>query len=681
MLTTEETKNKKKCSYSYEDYHCPFDAEDKEEFCIFHLPVEKKDPLKFWKHLANFLWNCLPIGTPEMMRMQTEHFWIIDERDNNLLEYYRDKVDKSEGKLIGFIFPPMDDRYNFRKFKFSKMNFLAAQFSGKADFGLAKFRENVYFSRVNFGEEANFKETKFDEDVYFIRAYFSKDVFFNVAKFVKDVSFSEAVLSGYAEFKQTSFSGEADFSKVQFLSESYFGGTLFANPGNFQQAQFSKETDFVNVQFSNDVNFYEAKFSGSAHFCNAQFSGEAFFHYAQFLNRAYFNLSQFSGDVHFENAQFSEKADFRDTQFLGVANFEDVQFSEGVYFMRAKFGNRINFAGSLILGNSIFIYAHFYKEANFTNAIAKFLDFEGCEIYSFLRFREIQKLKEARIVSITERIEEWDSDDKKKVERLCLEKALALDVKKVPPVILLRDIKFWENGHLLLEDFDVSRVSFWQTNFHIIQSRIDFIRVDWGSQKSVIDDIYTRQEYKNWEKKTKEKWLTENELHRIYKPIEETKNCALEIERCYRQIRLYYETRGEHPDAGDFYKHEMEVRGKRLKGFIKFLHWLYGLFSKYGESPARAFISLLVILGIFSFFYLLIGFKYNDNLISFNLRNYSLALLFAINNLIPGYIRMQAFQSTSPWTILTLVFEVIFGITILTLFLLAVRRRFRRESH
>jgi hypothetical protein len=62
------------------------------------------------------------------------------------------------------------------------------------------------------------------------------------------------------------------------------------------------------------------------------------------------------------------------------------------------------------------------------------------------------------------------------------------------------------------------------------------------------------------------------------------------------------------------------------------------------------------------------------------MKNYGLAILFAINNLIPGYIRMQVFQITSSWTVLTQVFEVIFGVTVFTLFILAVRRRFRRES-
>jgi hypothetical protein len=125
----------------------------------------------------------------------------------------------------------------------------------------------------------------------------------------------------------------------------------------------------------------------------------------------------------------------------------------------------------------------------------------------------------------------------------------------------------------------------------------------------------------------------------------------------------------------------MRAKGKRLgKGFLRMLHFFYGLFSKYGESPVRAFVYLLIILGIFSLLYLYIGFKYNDAYIGFALNYIGLAVLFAVNNLIPGYIRIQVFQITSPWTILAQVFEVIFGVTVFTLFILAVRRRFRRES-
>jgi hypothetical protein len=157
------------------------------------------------------------------------------------------------------------------------------------------------------------------------------------------------------------------------------------------------------------------------------------------------------------------------------------------------------------------------------------------------------------------------------------------------PIILLRDLRFWENGHILLEDFNVSRVSFWQTNFHIIRPRIDFIRVNWGDKKTIIDDIFSRHEYKDWQKEKMENRPFSDEMNIVYEPIEELseKARAEEIERSYRQIRLCYEARGEHPDAGDFYLNEMKARGKRVKGFIKCLHWLYGLVSKYGDLPVK----------------------------------------------------------------------------------------------
>uniref|UniRef100_A0A7C3YZ17 Pentapeptide repeat-containing protein n=1 Tax=candidate division WOR-3 bacterium TaxID=2052148 RepID=A0A7C3YZ17_UNCW3 len=305
-----------------------------------------------------------------------------------------------------------------------------------------------------------------------------------------------------------------------------------------------------------------------------------------------------------------------------------------------------DFSWAQFSGNTDFAFARFLKKTDFRSSRVNLLDFTSCEIFSFLRLREIQQI-------------EGNSD---------------------PPIILLRDLRFWENGHILLEDFVPSGISFLHTNFHIVHPRIYLIRMDWGKEKIILDDIFKRK-IKAEKEEERSKWEI------VYKPIEEMseEKKVEEIERCYRQIRLAYEAMGEYPDAGDFYLQEMRIREKRLKGIIKILHWLYGWVSKYGESPARAFCWLIGIWLGSAFLYLFTGFNFSGYNVLY-LPKFAiskirilLAVSFAFINLIPGYFRFIIQPQTNPLlTTIISIIEGFLGIIVLTLFLLAIRRRFKR---
>jgi hypothetical protein len=226
-----------------------------------------------------------------------------------------------------------------------------------------------------------------------------------------------------------------------------------------------------------------------------------------------------------------------------------------------------------------------------------------------------------------------------------------------------------------------------------------------GKRKIIVDDVDVREEckkYKKWnniqqnelqEQLNEEELREKNELDLIYDPIVNTENKYEGIEQCYRQIRLNYEAGGEHPDAGDFYLHEMRVRGKRVKGFIKCLHWLYGLVSKYGESPSRAILWFLFIFVVSGFAYMFTGFSYINQYIHYYFQfdrsklstfitDYLFkALPYSLTRLIPAYFRdiTQSSQANSLTTLISII-EALSGVIVLTLLILAVRRRFRRES-
>jgi hypothetical protein len=172
-----------------------------------------------------------------------------------------------------------------------------------------------------------------------------------------------------------------------------------------------------------------------------------------------------------------------------------------------------------------------------------------------------------------------------------------------------------------------------------------------------------------------------------------------DLERISREIRKYYETHGSYSDAGNYHVAEMEFRRIRRKLRIAPLSRLalevYKAVSNYGESPSRAMFCLLLLWFGSAIGYMYTGFGFGtEEVIRYpwppqfevswpavgrNLSNLAHALAYSFANLIPGYFRSllpgQAPGRLTPFLALV---EGVLGIGVLTLFLLAVRRRFRR---
>lgn len=169
------------------------------------------------------------------------------------------------------------------------------------------------------------------------------------------------------------------------------------------------------------------------------------------------------------------------------------------------------------------------------------------------------------------------------------------------------------------------------------------------------------------------------------------------MERTSREIRRYYEELSSYPDAGDYYVAEMNYRRATRQGplFYRFGLLLYWLFSDYGESAARALGWLLGVWLTSAFCYMYAGFAFGKiGPVRYSLRpdltitgatvwrnfvDFAHALAYSFINLVPGYFRLGTPQEWTTWTTpFIVVAEAVFGVSLLTLFLLAIRRRFRR---
>lgn len=672
------------CKYENKDanYVCPFDAEEGKDYCIFHLPVKEKELEKFWKHLANFLWICLPIDTAEMSRIEREHFWIVDERNSNLKEYYRDKVDIYDSKLIGFIFPSMDDKYNFRKFKFLKMNFLAAQFSGKADFRLSTFRKSAYFSRVKFEGQADFTETVFNDETYFVRAEFVKDTFFNEVRFNKEVLFSQAQFTGHGEFRGARFMQNANFIRVNFYASAFFGGVVFSSVSIFSGAKFSIEADFGACRFSGFADFNDAQFDGSVGFHSVQFDQDtdfsfARFHkgaeflWAKFLRRVYFCNAQFSGNINFRIAEFYENIDFSDASFVGDVEFGQTQCFGIMLFARVQIDALLNFTNSVVYNQLLF------EGTNIKN--------RGQILLWNINFGN---------KNFVQGIRKFEMVDGKTEHK----------ITTTAGTIVFKDIREGMN-----------RVSFLHTEIYYDRPYVKFFNVYWHKDPKnfLFDAQFVTSPCKDWistiaEEKLKPlvwifnipanyykiSWneLTDVQCNKLVELV------RLDVERISREIRRFYEDFGNYPDAGDYYIAEMEYRRVRTPVkprrnlFYRIALELYKCISNYGESPGKALYWLLGIWFISSVVYLFTGFSLAGCNVRYLLKfdfshpfeiigNFlTKAIWFSFINLIPGYFRFtnQSNLSIPLTTTIISIVEGVLGITVLTLFLLAVRRRFRR---
>ncbi len=240
-MSTAPTEARKPCSYEHQDWRCPFDAELSHELCIFHLPVDKKNPEDFWHELACYLFALMMAPNNQEVEEFVAHLpsshWLRAQGNN--WRAYRDLAARTlPWHLTGFVFPAMDKNHNFSGFVFPAVDFFGATFStqanfreatfdGKADFRYAKFNGEADFSGAKFSGEADFWKATFSAGAYFTFAEFSGEAQFWSATFSAGAYFWHATFSGPAYLTRATVNGVLDFSHATLRNRLLFEGTVF----------------------------------------------------------------------------------------------------------------------------------------------------------------------------------------------------------------------------------------------------------------------------------------------------------------------------------------------------------------------------------------------------------------------------------------------------------------------
>lgn len=180
-----------------------------------------------------------------------------------------------------------------------------------------------------------FKDAVFEEDMDLYKVTFKRSVDFTEAIFKQKLSI-EAVFSGKADFIAATFNGWASFSAI-FCDDADFSGSTFKR-SSFRSTRFKAQANFGLVNFKRRADFYDATFCGDATFPGAHFRKPHEFKKTSFEKDANLSLVVFHKEADFYGStKFLGDVLFVQTTFKGETELWEMEFSGEANFSRAKF--------------------------------------------------------------------------------------------------------------------------------------------------------------------------------------------------------------------------------------------------------------------------------------------------------------------------------------------------------
>jgi len=324
---------------------CPHDAEENEDLCIFHLPVEEKYDKETAAAFVNVLNNVTNTDTnfseERLLQFLGAQFGEFDLSENPPEVVAEDAEVVLSHAVVGSelnwseaVFEVSGMR--LRGFECRKdSNFSGTEFGGKADFLKAEFGGEANFFDAEFGGKALFSGTKFDTGVTLMGTQFNREADFYFAEFSTSeddsILFLGAKFCGEASFIASKFEGKASFSTAYFSGEANFGGAYFYGKVDFWNTDFNKKVSFFSDRAST-ASKPPGGYTPSGVVGGARFDKAASFEMGTFDEEASFLAVEFDEEASFVEAQFNGETKFGEVQFNGEANFSNTTFDEGPDF-------------------------------------------------------------------------------------------------------------------------------------------------------------------------------------------------------------------------------------------------------------------------------------------------------------------------------------------------------------
>lgn len=106
---------------------------------------------------------------------------------------------------------------------------------------------------------------------------------------------------------------------------------------------FTQDADFYEAIFEKNADFSDATFEKNADFSSVTFTQEAGFHNATFAQEAQFSIATFTQDANFSHAIFTQEADFSFATFTQAVHFLTTEFHGAADFHCSRFLHRAEF--------------------------------------------------------------------------------------------------------------------------------------------------------------------------------------------------------------------------------------------------------------------------------------------------------------------------------------------------
>jgi uncharacterized protein YjbI with pentapeptide repeats len=447
-----------------------------------------------------------------------------------------------------------------------------------------------------------------------------------------------------------------DFTKFIFPKSEWHFPSNFKKTAYFDKCKFYGDVNLDNVVFEDAVYFWDAVFKGKL------FNGSPRKKFLQFVS---FERAKFEKGLSFRLTIFGAGANLKNAVFNGQVHFWDCEFndldiSNTTFKSDVDFGN-VGFNGRLFIQNSTFqamvsfMIANFNGRANFMNCT-----FQDAAVFASAVFKKRAMFQKARFLSATDFSYAKFNDE--------------MDFRSayfhVPSLS-----RFYGNN--------LTKARFLGCNV----KNIDFQLVNWYEtgigKKQIYDD-------KMYDKKIMTMGKTEDSdsaFHLYFGSNESVANL-------YRQLQMNYYNSYQYATAGIFHIGEQEMILKAIHPIKRLFSprlW-YKLLSKYGESYWRpTFWILVILLFVFPMIIMHNGVDYESIVFDYK---FALNLPFNNSDFWNNYLdaiclnfNLVTFDKASTsmcfsqmWMRSIIYFETVAIIGLLTLLLLALRRKFKRKS-